>query len=131
MRSRKLPGQLRLMAAGAFMALGGWLPWIYTQAGVVVIGAVGAGLWVFYAGLLALAGGLLPRTLRVVALVQAVLVGVVAIGLPLWQVVHLVRLVRFEGWAPGPGLVLSAFGGILALMAAVQLARAGASAQEV
>lgn len=120
-----MPGQMRLLAAGAFMALGGWLPWVYTQAGVVIIGAVGAGLWVFYAGLLAIAGGLLPASLRVMAMVQAALVGLVAIGLPLWQVVHLYRLVGFEGWAPGPGLVLSAFGGVLALMASLQLARAG------
>lgn len=123
MRTRRLPGQMRLLVAGLFMILGGWLPWVYTSAGVVVIGAVGAGLWVFYAGLLAVAGGLLPRGLRTMALVQAVLVGVVAIALPVWQLVHLWNLVGFEGWAPGPGLALSIMGGALALIAARQLAQ--------
>lgn len=121
MRSRRAPGQGRLLLAAGMLVLGGFLPWVYTYAGPVS-GAVGAGLWVFYAGMLALAGGLVPaHRLRMVILVQSVLCGLVALGLPLWQVVHLVRLVGFQGWLPGPGLVLSAFGGVLCLLAARQL----------
>ncbi|MFK5690889.1 hypothetical protein ACI3EY_14610 [Ornithinimicrobium sp. LYQ92] len=120
MRQRRAPGQLRLLAAGAFMALGGWLPWVYTQAGAVS-GAVGGGLWVFYVGMLAIAGALLPPRLHRVAMVQAALSAVVAIVLPVWQVVHVLQLVGVQGWLPGPGLVLSAFGGVLALIAARQL----------
>lgn len=108
------------MAAGAFMALGGWLPWLYTNVGAVS-GAVGGGLWVFYVAMLAFAGGLVPPTLRKLASVQALICGVVGIGLPVWQVVHVLRLVGTEGWLPGPGLVMSAFGGVLALIAARQL----------
>lgn len=107
------------------MGFGGWLPWVYTEAGPVIIGAVGGGLWVFYAGLIVLAGGMLPPRLRMAAVVQGVLGGLVGIGIPVWQVLHLWGLVRMEGWAPAPGLVLSAFGGVLALVAAAQLARLG------
>ena len=53
-----------MLVAGAMMGFGGWLPWVYTEAGRVVIGAVGGGLWVFYAGLIVLAGGMLPPRLR-------------------------------------------------------------------
>lgn len=124
---------MRLLGAGAFMALGGFLPWLYTELGTVS-GAVGLsrtlvlgvapGLWVFYFALLAIAGGLLPPRLRVAAAVQGVIAGVVGLALPVWQAVQLLRLVGTEGWMPGPGLVLSAFGGILALTAARQLVQA-------
>lgn len=104
------------------MILGGFLPWVYTHLGSVS-GAVGAGLWVFYAGLLALAGGLVPaHRLQMLLVIQSVVCGVVGLGLPIWQLVSLVSRVGFEGWMPGPGLVLSAFGGVLCLLAARQLA---------
>lgn len=111
------------------MALGGWLPWVYTQVGPVS-GAVGAGLWVFYVSLLALAAGILPPRLRILMVVQALVSGVVAIALPVWQVVHVLGLVGTEGWLPGPGLVLSAAGGVLALVAARQLLRGVPAAPE-
>ena len=123
MRSRRAPGQGRLLLAAGMMVLGGFLPWVYTYAGPVS-GAVGAGLWVFYAGLVALAGGMAPAArLRTVIIVQSVVCAVVALGLTLWQVVHLLSLVGLQGWMPGPGLVLSAFGGVLCLLAARQLAQ--------
>lgn len=127
---RRPPGQMRLLGAGAFMALGGWLPWLYTELGTVS-GAVGLsrtlvlgvapGLWVFYFALLAVAGGILPARARRAAAVQGVIAGAVGLAMPVWQAVQLLRLVGTEGWMPGPGLVLSAFGGILALAAARQL----------
>lgn len=127
---RRLPGQPRLLGAGAFMVLGGWLPWLYTELGTVS-GAVGLsrtlvlgvapGLWVFYFGLLAVAGGILPPRLRTAAAVQGLIAGVVGLVLPLWQAAMLWSLVGTEGWLPGPGLVMSAFGGLLALMSARQL----------
>lgn len=131
---RRLPGQMRLLGAGAFMALGGWLPWLYTELGTVS-GAVGLtrtnvlgvapGLWVFYFAMLAVAGGILPGRLRVAAAVQGVVAGLVGLALPVWQVVQMLSLVGTQGWMPGPGLVLSGFGGILALTAVGQLLRAG------
>ena len=123
MRSRRAPGQGRLLLAAGMMVLGGFLPWVYTYAGPVS-GAVGAGLWVFYAGLVALAGGMVPAArLRTVIIAQSVVCGLVALGLTLWQVVHVLSLVGLQGWMPGPGLVLSAFGGVLCLLAARQLAQ--------
>lgn len=122
MRTR-LPGQGRLLLAAGMMILGGWLPWVYTQLGPVS-GAVGGGLWVFYAGLVVLAGGLLPGHLRTLIVVQSILCGALAVGLVIWQVVHLLSLVGTGGWLPGPGLVLSGFGGILCLIAARQVSAA-------
>lgn len=130
---RRPPGKMRLLGAGAFMALGGWLPWLYTELGTVS-GAVGLsrtlvlgvapGLWVFYFALLAVAGGILPPRLRTAAVVQGFLAGAVGLALPVWQAVRMLMLVGTEGWLPGPGLVMSAFGGILALTAARQLMKA-------
>jgi hypothetical protein len=98
--------------------LGGFLPWMYTGLGSIS-GARGAGLWVAYVAMLGLAGALLP--FRRAAAVQAWVMGTVALVLPLWQVVHLVNLVGFSGWLPGPGLVMSAGAGVLALLAGRQL----------
>lgn len=116
-----MPGQGRLLGAAAMIVLGALLPWLLTPAGPVS-GLRGPGVWTLYAGLLALAGGLVPR--RGLAAAQGALVGLVAVGLPTWQAVHVLRLVGTEGWTPGPGLVMTAGGGVLALVAAAQLARA-------
>ena len=124
MRAR-VPGQGRLLLAAALLAVGGWLPWLYTGAGPVS-GIRGPGLWTFYAGLLALAGGLLPARWSAAAMVQAAVCAVVAVGLTLWQVVHVLGLVGTQGWAPGPGLVMTFAGGVLCAVAArqIQVARA-------
>ena len=69
-----------------------------------------------YAAVLGLAGAIIKKP-RLAAAHAAVL-AVVATGLALWQVVHLLTLVGFEGWMPGPGLVLTIGGGVLAATAA-------------
>ena len=117
-RRRMEPGRGRLLLATGMALLGGFLPWMYTGLGSVS-GARGAGLWVAYAAMLGLAGALLP--FRRAAAVQAWVMGAVALALPLWQVVHLASLVGFAGWMPGPGLVMSAGAGVLALLAGRQL----------
>lgn len=122
MRGR-VPGQGRLLLAAGLLVVGGWLPWLYTGAGPVS-GIRGPGLWTFYAGLLALAGGLLPARWSPAALVQAFVCALVALGLPLWQVAHVLSLVGTQGWAPGPGLVMTVAGGVLCGVAARQLHRA-------
>ncbi|MGB6003170.1 MAG: hypothetical protein WBG36_00945 [Ornithinimicrobium sp.] len=114
--SKRPSGQRRLLLASVALILGGWLPWLYTGVGAIS-GARGAGLWVFYAGLLALAGALLPPRFGLAALVQAVVVALVAMGLPLWQVWRVLNLVGTQGWLPGPGLVMSFFGGVLCALA--------------
>lgn len=116
----QVPGRRRLLGAVAMVAVGSFLPWLDTVAGTV-LGAQGAGVWTFYAAMLGLAGALVPvRTLR---LVQAVILGVVAIALPVWQIVHLFNLVGASGWMPGPGIVLVIGGGVLALDAARRIHR--------
>lgn len=115
-----MPGQGRLLGAAALVVVGALLPWVYSPAGPVT-GMRGPGLWTFYASMLALAGGLVPPRWRVLAAVQGVVVGLVATALPVWQVVHLLQLVGTQGWAPGPGLVMTFAGGVLSLVAAWQL----------
>ncbi len=113
-------GQKHLLGASLMVVLGSFLPWLLTGVGSFS-GARGAGLWTFYAACLGVAGALVPS--RRAAAVQAALLAVVAIALPAWQVIHVVGLVGFAGWAPGPGLVLVAGGGVLAGVAAVRLRR--------
>ncbi|CAN5467498.1 hypothetical protein BH23ACT6_BH23ACT6_09850 [soil metagenome] len=108
------------MLASLLLIFGGWLPWLYTGLGTIS-GARGAGLWVFYAGLLALAGGLLPPRFATASLLQAVIVAATAIVLPVWQVGRVLALVGTQGWLPGPGLVMSFFGGVLCALAARDL----------
>ncbi|GGL32454.1 hypothetical protein GCM10012283_13450 [Phycicoccus endophyticus] len=113
-------GRRRLLLASGMALVGAFLPWMLTGLGTVS-GARGAGLWVAYAAMLGLAGALLPA--RRVAAVQGGVLAVVAVALPVWQVLHLYALVRFEGWMPGPGLVMSLGAGVLAALGAAQLWR--------
>jgi hypothetical protein len=110
-RARRSPASRRLLIAALLILVGAFLPWLATGAGNVS-GVRGAGLWTMYAAVLGLTGAAI-RSHRLAALHAAVL-AVVAIALPLWQVVHLVSLVGFAGWVPGPGLVMTVGGGILA-----------------
>jgi hypothetical protein len=79
-----------------------------------------------YAAVLGIAGAIIRS--HVLAAAHAALLAVVAIALPLWQVLHLMDLVGLSGWAPGPGLVMTFGGGILAASAAVSLFRASRAA---
>lgn len=99
---------------------GSFMPWVDTAAGSVS-GARGAGLWTFYAATLGLAGALVSS--RLLATLQAGLLALAATGLPVWQVVHLLNLVGRDGWVPGPGLVLTFGGGVLAAKACYSLWR--------
>ncbi|MFP5253166.1 MAG: hypothetical protein ACLGH4_05170 [Actinomycetes bacterium] len=108
----------RLLGAALLVLVGAWMPWIYTGLGSVA-GVRGAGLWTMYAAVLGLAGAIIRRPR--LAAVHAAALAVVAVGLTLWQVVHLLSLVGFEGWMPGPGLVLTLGGGVLAAAAARSL----------
>jgi hypothetical protein len=110
----------QLLGASVMVAFGAFLPWVQTAVGSVA-GVRGAGLWTFYAAALGLAGVLVP--LRRLAIAQAGVLGLAAVGLALWQLVHLLSLVGIEGWMPGPGLVLTVGGGVLALAAVRSLLR--------
>ena len=105
--------------------VGAFLPWVDTPVGTVA-GVQGAGLWTFYAAVLGLAGVLVP--VRALAVAQAAVLALSALALSAWQVVHLLSLVGMQGWLPGPGLVLTIGGGVVAAVAARGLAGPGAEA---
>jgi pheromone shutdown protein TraB len=120
-KGRRGPGSRRLLGAAMLTLFGAFLPWVATAAGNVA-GVRGAGLWTMYAAVLGVAGAIIRS--HTLAAVHAALLAVVAVVLPVWQVLHLAGLVGFTGWAPGPGLVMTLGGGVLAGSAAVSLFRA-------
>lgn len=122
---RAVPGRGKMFGAVAMVVVGSFMPWVDTAAGQVS-GAGGPGLWTFYAALLGLAAALVP--IRGLRLGQGVVFAAAAIGLPVWQVVHLLRLVGTSGWLPGPGLVLVVGGGVLAVAAVRDMYAAPAAA---
>lgn len=117
-RRGKMPGQMRLLAASAMIIVGAFLPWLYTPVGTIT-GMRGPGLWTATVGVLALAGALVP--VRVLAILQAAAAAVLCVAIPVWQFVHVFSKVGMGGWLPGPGLVLTLAGGVLAGVAAWQL----------
>ncbi|UMG94028.1 hypothetical protein [Nocardioides sp. TF02-7] len=118
------PGRKRLALAVAMVAFGSFLPWVQTAVGNLS-GGNGPGLWTFYGAMFGLAGALLP--MRRLGAFQATVLSVVAVVLPAWQMVRMLRLVGTEGWLPGPGAVLVLGGGVLAGVAAWQLWHAPAA----
>ena len=116
------------MAIAVVLAIvGSFLPWFFV-GGVGVAGSRGPGLWTFYASMLGLAAALMPWPK--VGAVSGAIMAATAIALPVWQLVHLISLVGFAGWMPGPGMVMVIFGGILAAGCAVQLFRSAVPARE-
>ena len=100
-----------MLWSSLMIAVGSFMPWVATGFGNIS-GAtgMGAGYWTFIAAMLGVSGALMPW--RRVATVHAAIVSVVAVALPVWQVLHLYTLVGFGGWMPGIGLVLVLFGGL-------------------
>lgn len=117
-RRRMQPGRGLLLGACLLVVLGSFLPWVTTAVGSVS-GSAGAGLWTCYAAILGLAGVLVP--VRTLAIAQAAVLSLAAVGLGVWQVGHVYALVGFGGWNPGPGLVLVVGGGVVAGVAAVRM----------
>lgn len=107
-----------LLIATLVVVIGSFLPWVDTAIGNVP-GYRGGGLWTFYAAMLGFTGALVPW-LRL-AIVQAGVLALVAVALPVWQVVHLLTLVGTGGWLPGTGLVLVFAGGVTAGVATWRL----------
>jgi hypothetical protein len=114
-------GQKQLLGATVMVLFGAFMPWVSTSVGSVS-GMHGAGVWTFYAAMLGLAGALIPW-LRLAA-AQAAVLAAAAVALPAWQVLHLLGRVGTQGWLPGPGLVLTFGGGVLAASAATALLQA-------
>lgn len=122
-----VPGRKALAGASLLVVLGSFMPWIDTPVGAVS-GMVGAGLWTFYAAWAGVAGAIISGTGRLrVAAVHAFVLGFIALGLVVWQIVHTFQLVGFGGWQPGVGLVFVVGGGVLACVAGVRMLRATAA----
>ncbi len=115
---RSVKARRLLLIATLVVVLGSFMPWVSTAVGNVP-GYRGGGLWTFYAAMLGFTGALVPWPR--VAVVQAGVLALVAVVLPLWQVVHLLTLVGTGGWVPGIGLMLVFGGGVTAGVAAWRL----------
>lgn len=118
------PARKKLVVAVLLVMVGSFLPWIYVN-GVPRSGALGPGLWTFYGSMLGLAGVLLPY--RRVGAAHGAIMAAICLVLPAWQVLHVLGLVGFGGWMPGPGLVMVAGGGVVAAAASVRLFRESAA----
>jgi hypothetical protein len=111
-------GQQTLLWASVLITVGAFLPWLMTGVGTFT-GMRGAGSWTVFAGVLGV-GASLMRNRRLV-LVHAVGIAAIAIALPVWQLLHLLRLVGFGGWLPGIGLIMTLGGGIAIARACLEL----------
>jgi len=110
-----------LLLVGSLLALvGSLLPWVQTAVGTFN-GLSGGGLYTFAVAWIGIAGAVLRS--RQVVLAHALVAGVVCVGLPAWQLVHLWSLRLGGGWLPGVGLGLVALGGLLCLRGAWRLWR--------
>ncbi len=126
-RRRVDPARKRLGLAVLMAGVGSFLPWLDTAVGAVS-GARGPGLWTFYAAALGLTGALIP--LRRLGGIQAAIMSLVCVVLPVWQLARAVSLLGTNGgWFPGPGLLLVFGGGVVAGAAAWQLLRPRADPQ--
>lgn len=114
------PGQLGLLFASLGVGIGSFLPWVDTAVGSFT-GMAGPGVWTLYAAVLGLAGALVRRPR--LAAVHAGLTGVVAVALPLWQGLRLLRLCTGGACLPGIGLLLVLAAGVAALVQARRLWR--------
>jgi hypothetical protein len=114
------PARKRLILGVLLVMVGSFLPWFYV-AGIPQSGALGPGLWTFYGAMLGLAGVLLPFH-RINGGHAAVMAGI-CLAIPAWQLVRLIGEVGFQGWMPGPGMVMVVAGGLVAARCALGLLR--------
>lgn len=112
------PAQKRLLLASLIIVVASFLPWVDTAVGRFS-GMAGPGVWTMYAGVAGLAGSLVRS--RRLALGHAVVTGVAAVLLPVWQLARLARLCTLDACMPSTGLWLVLAAGALALTAAWRL----------
>lgn len=108
-------GQGRLLLAALGIVVAAFLPWVNTAFGSFT-GMAGPGVPTLYVGVLGIAGALVRR--RWLARWHALVVGVVAIAMPLWQLARLTQLCTLDACLPGAGLLLTLAGAGIALHAA-------------
>lgn len=114
-RRKPDPARRKLGLAVVMVLVGSFLPWLFTPLGSIS-GARGPGLWTAYAAFLGLAAVFMPW--RRVAGAHAAILALVAVAIPVWQLVHALGLPGSGGWFPGPGLVVVLGGGVVAGAAA-------------
>ncbi|NEE00727.1 hypothetical protein G1H10_11165 [Phytoactinopolyspora halotolerans] len=111
-----------MLLGGLLTAVGSVLPWVATPAGSLS-GTAGAGLWTLCAGVMAIAGALIPR--RRIALVHAAVPGFAVAAIVVWQLARLAQLSAMtDSWGkllPGIGLVMAAGGSVVLIRVAVRL----------
>lgn len=115
-------GSIPMIIGGLCLVVGSVLPWVSTPLGTLS-GAGGAGLWTLCSGFIAIAGALLPY--RGVAFTHALLPGIFAAVIAVWQVGRLLQLsATMDSWGkllPGIGLVLVGGGAVILLRAALRI----------
>ncbi|WP_017624207.1 hypothetical protein [Nocardiopsis chromatogenes] len=120
------PGSIGMLSGGLMLVIGSFTPWVSTPLGNLS-GMGGPGLWVMCAGVLALAGALLPY--RRIALAHALLPAALAGVLVLWQLARIAQLSgATDSWGkllPGVGLVIVGAGVVLLLSSARRMHAAG------
>jgi len=118
-------GSIAMLFGGLLLAVGSVLPWVQSPLGSLS-GLAGPGLWTLCAGVIAIAGALIPH--RRVALVHAALPGLAAATLVAWQLARLVQLsASTDSWGkllPGIGLVMAGGGAVILIRAALRIRRA-------
>ncbi|AYY15316.1 hypothetical protein EF847_06965 [Actinobacteria bacterium YIM 96077] len=119
-------GSAGMLLGGLLIAIGSLLPWVSTPVGHLS-GTVGPGLWTLCAGVIVIAGALLPY--RRVALAHAFVPGVAVATLAMWQFIRLIQLsATTDSWGrllPGIGLVMVSGGAVVVLRAAWRIRAAG------
>lgn len=116
------PKQKILLLVGFGVAVGAFLPWLETPLGTYR-GFAGPGQYLFYAGVIGIAAGLVP--IRSLAMAQGAVLSAVALCIPTWQMVKLISAVGFTGWVPGIGMVLILGCGVMAARVTAAIAGSG------
>lgn len=115
-------GSIGMLMGGLMAIFGSLTPWVMTPFGNLS-GTSGPGLWTLACGFLAIAGAMLP--FRRIALAHALVPGLAAAGIVVWQTARLVQLSATTGsWGqllPGIGMVLTAGGAVVLLRTAARL----------
>lgn len=119
-------GSTAMLFGGVLAAIGSFLPWVSTPVGNLS-GTAGPGLWTLCAGVIAIAGALIPH--RRVALAHALVPGLAIAIIAVWQLARLFQLsAATDAWGkllPGIGLVMVCGGAFILLRAAKRLHAAG------
>lgn len=118
-------GTVLMLSGGVLAFIGSLLPWLTTPVGSLS-GMAGPGLWTLSAGMLGLAGALLP--FRRVALAHAAIPGLAIAVIVVWQLARIGYVSATTGsWGqllPGMGLVMVGGAAALLLRAALRIRNA-------